>query len=87
MLSTPERILFVAALVTALYLALRKFLHKAHLVASGRPVSRWDHPGRRIGGAIARVLFQTPVMANRPVTGLFHAFIFWGFFVFALVTL
>lgn len=87
MLSFPERILFVGALVAALYLALRKFTQKARLVASGRPVSRWDHPGRRIGSAIARVLFQTPVIANRPVTGFFHAFIFWGFFVFALVTL
>jgi len=34
-----------------------------------------------------QVLFQLPVIAQRPVSGLFHAFIFWGFLVFLGVTL
>ncbi len=87
MLSNPERILFVVILACAVFLALREFSHKVSLIARGRPVFRWDRPVSRIGETIARVLFQTPVIAQRPITGIFHAFIFWGFFVFALVTL
>jgi Fe-S oxidoreductase len=34
-----------------------------------------------------KVLFQVPVIAQRPLTGFFHGFIFWGFLVFLGVTL
>ena len=87
MLSTIEKVLFVAAVALALLLALREFLRKLRLVRSGRPVDRLDRPGTRLARTALQVLFQTPVIAQRPVTGFFHAFIFWGFLVFLGVTL
>lgn len=87
MLTTIEKFLFVAAAALALGLALAEFLRKFRLIASGRPVDRLDRPGTRLARTALQVLFQTPVIGQRPVTGLFHAFIFWGFLVFLGVTL
>ena len=87
MLSLIEKALFVAAAALAIGLALAEFLRKLRLVSSGRKVERLDRPWRRLGRAAFKVLFQVPVIAQRPVTGFFHAFIFWGFLVFLGVTL
>jgi Fe-S oxidoreductase len=87
MLSGIEKIIFVAAAALALALAFREFLHKYRLVTAGRAVRRLDRPGRRLGQMLLKVFLQIPVISQRPVTGLFHAFIFWGFLVFLGVTL
>ena len=60
---------------------------KYSLIASGQKVSRWDRPLRRLWEMFYRVFLQLPVFAQRPVTGFFHAVIFWGFLVFLGVTL
>ncbi len=86
MLAALEKILFAAAFALALFLALKEIRRKFRLIASGRPVARFERPLQRIGEMLWKVLFQVPVISRRPVTGLFHALIFWGFFVFALVT-
>lgn len=43
--------------------------------------------GRRIWDFVSEVLFQSRVIRQRPLPGLAHAFVFWGFCAFALVTL
>ncbi|MFM2125106.1 MAG: hypothetical protein RL328_1557, partial [Acidobacteriota bacterium] len=46
------------------------------------------HPiGRRAKDFISEVLLQSKVIRERPLPGLAHAFVFWGFLAFALVTL
>jgi len=87
MLSAIEKIVFLAVAAFAVVLALREFLTKFRLISTGRKVERLDHPGRRISQMLSKVLLQTPVFSNRPVTGFFHAVIFWGFLVFMGVTL
>jgi len=87
MLSVLERILFIAAVALAVGLALAEFLRKYRLVTSGRSVRRFDNPASRLGRMLYRVLLQIPVFSQRPVTGFFHAVIFWGFLVFLGVTL
>jgi len=42
---------------------------------------------RRIRDFVWEVLLQAKVIRQRPVPGLAHAFVFWGFCAFALVTL
>ena len=42
---------------------------------------------RRIWAFTSEVLFQSKVIRERPLPGLAHAFVFWGFLVFALVSL
>jgi len=43
--------------------------------------------GKRIGDVIGEVLIQSKVIRQRVLPGLAHAFVFWGFCAFALVTL
>jgi Fe-S oxidoreductase len=43
--------------------------------------------GRRIREFVWEVLLQAKVIRERPLPGLAHAFVFWGFLAFALVTL
>ena len=57
------------------------------LVLLGRGVNRFDHPLRRIVGAVPLVLGQRKVLQSvslkRDRAGLAHLFIFWGFLSFA----
>ena len=41
----------------------------------------------RVWDFLSEVMFQTKVIRQRPLPGLAHAFVFWGFCAFALVTL
>ncbi|MEO6802175.1 MAG: (Fe-S)-binding protein [Granulicella sp.] len=55
---------------------------------SKRDVDFSLHPlGRRIGEFVWEVLCQAKVIRQRPAPGLAHAFVFWGFLAFALVSL
>lgn len=42
---------------------------------------------KRIRDFVSEVLFQSKVIRQRPLPGIAHAFVFWGFCAFALVTL
>ncbi len=46
-----------------------------------------NHIGARIWRELFQVLFQTKVIKQRPIVGLAHALIFWGFLAFIIVTL
>lgn len=87
MLSLIEKILFPLVLMAAVVLAALEFRRKFRMIQLGRPVQRLDRLPQRLFTGLKRVLFQLCAIENRPVTGLFHAVIFWGFLVFALVTL
>ena len=87
MLSLIEKIIFVATVALAVGLAVNEFLRKYRLVSYGQKVARFDQPLQRLGEMFYRVFLQIPVFAQRPVTGFFHAVIFWGFLVFLGVTL
>lgn len=87
MLSLVEKIVFLASVAVAAVLAFREFRIKFKLINSGRKVARLDHPWQRLWEMLYRVFLQIPVFSNRPVTGFFHAVIFWGFLVFLGVTL
>src|SRR6478736_4438428 len=43
--------------------------------------------GPRIHELVWEVMLQAKVIRQRPLPGLAHAFVFWGFCAFALVTL
>ncbi len=43
--------------------------------------------GKRVWDFIWEVLFQAKVIRERPLPGIAHAFVFWGFCAFAFVTL
>jgi Fe-S oxidoreductase len=80
-------VIFVLLTAGAVFLAGREFRKKYRMIALGKPVQRFDKPQKRLLFAFKRVLLQYCAIENRPVVGFFHAMIFWGFLVFALVTL
>ena len=55
-------------------------------VAARQPLP-WDGVARRLRRVFLEVLLQTKVIRARPVTGVLHALVMWGFFAFAWVSL
>ena len=45
-----------------------------------------DRPVRRLWTVFAEVLLQTRVIRERPIAGVLHALVMWGFFAFAWVS-
>ncbi len=57
------------------------------LTARKDPDFHLSHVGRRVWDFFWEVLCQAKVIKERPLPGLAHAFVFWGFLAFALVSL
>lgn len=85
MLSIFEIVLFAATAVLTVWLSLKEFGRKFRLIGQGKDPIQPRKP--KFGEMIKRVMLQLCVFLRRPVTGFFHAVIFWGFLVFLLITL
>jgi Fe-S oxidoreductase len=85
----PGRVVLLVAIFVSLYLFWRKFGAAVRTILASKPDA--DFQLRPIGPRIRKVLWEVAaqglVIAQRPLPGLAHAFVFWGFCVFALVTL
>lgn len=55
--------------------------------ARGDPAFSLRPLGKRIRDFVLEVMLQTRVIGQRPLPGIAHAFVFWGFCAFALVTI
>ena len=66
---------------------LRNILHSRKDPDLSLHVVRGHNLGPRIWNFFWEVLCQAKVIRQRPLPGLLHAFVFWGFLAFALVTL
>lgn len=84
-----ERALFVALAVTSGALFWRRFgpILKKILNSKKDANFRLAPVGRRVWDFVWEILCQAKVIKQRPFPGLAHAFVFWGFCAFALVTL
>ena len=82
----------MVALVGACGLSLGMFLWRMRPIAGNILRAKKDvgfsltHVGRRVWEFFSEVLCQSKVIRQRPLPGLAHAFVFWGFLAFALVT-
>lgn len=87
--SLAEKILFAALVLTSGALFWRRFSPILHKILQSKPDSDFHlFPlGRRVWDFFWEVLCQAKVIRQRPLPGLAHAFVFWGFCAFALVTL
>ncbi len=85
----PEVALFAALLVASVWLFWRRFRPMLAAILSARadPGFSWRPLGPRARRFLFEVLLQSKVIRERPLAGLAHAFVFWGFCAFALVTL
>ena len=87
-LSWPESIVFLVLLAasgTLFWMRFGKVLAKIR-EARKDPNFSLQPVGPRIGKFVWEVLLQGQVIRQRPLPGIAHAFVFWGFCAFALVT-
>ena len=87
--SLLEKLVFAAIFITSAWLFWRRFgLVLNKILKSKKDPSFHLFPiGKRVWDFVCEVLFQTKVIRQRPLPGLAHAFVFWGFCAFVLVTL
>src|SRR5713226_5122225 len=66
-----------------------RFRKVVRTIRAAKPEKTWRllPVAPRIGRFIWEVLLQGKVIFDRPIPGLAHAFVFWGFCAFALVTI
>jgi len=88
-LSRPEIALFLALLAASIYGFWTRFGRVWRTVlASKKDPDFTIHPvARRTRDFVWEVLLQGKVIRQRPLPGLAHALVFWGFCAFALVTI
>jgi len=87
---TPlEMTVFLVILLVSLCLFLYRFVAVLRIVMASKPDADFQlRPlGKRVWDFVWEVMCQAKVIAQRPLPGLAHAFVFWGFCAFALITL
>src|SRR5881227_3818225 len=84
-----EIALFLAIFPASVTVFLKRFVPILRTIrrSKNEPGFQLDPIGHRIRDFIWEVLLQGKVIRERPLPGLAHAFVFWGFCAFALVTL
>jgi Fe-S oxidoreductase len=88
-LSWPESALFLvllAASITGFWFRFRK-VWRVIRQSKKDPDFHLQPVGRRVADFIWEVMLQGKVISQRPLPGIAHALVFWGFCVFALITL
>src|SRR5215472_9995176 len=84
-----EKLLLAALIIASAALFWRRFgVVLDRILKSKRdPGFHIGNLGRRVWEFFSEVLLQAKVIRQRPLPGLAHAFVFWGFCAFALITL
>ena len=88
-LSRPETVLFLVLLIASLYGFWVRFgkVWRTVLASKKDPDFTLQPVARRTRDFVWEVLLQGKVIQQRPLPGLAHALVFWGFCAFALVTI
>ena len=87
--SLAEKLLLIALIVTSAALLWKRFGIVVDKILKSRkdPGFHLNNLGKRTWDFFWEVLCQAKVIRERPLPGLAHAFVFWSFLAFALVTL
>jgi Fe-S oxidoreductase len=80
-----ERLLLTLLIASSAGLFVRGLLHKVRLVRAGAPdPGRTDHAAARLRRTLREILTQSLVIGGRPIVGVLHAAVFFGFLLFGL---
>ena len=82
-----ERIVLLTLLLLSIGYFTQVVLRRLRPMAAARTPLPRDRILRRFWRTFSEVMLQTRVLAERPVTGLLHALVMWGFFAFAWMSL
>lgn len=88
MLSFPEKIILVFAILITFFAFFHPVYRKYRIIRSGSREDRFDHIIKRLWDTFNKVLFQRCTLRNeRIITGFMHVFIFYGALSFDTMTL
>jgi hypothetical protein len=82
----PARIVFLLAALCSVGYFAWVVARRLGPLRVARANLRFDGIGSRLGRVFREVMLQTRVLRQRPIPGLLHALVMWGFFVFAWVS-
>lgn len=84
-----EKLLLAALLAASVAGFSIRFVPTLRKIRAAKPDADFSlHPiGNRVRDFVWEVVLQAKVIRERPLPGLAHAFVFWGFCAFALITL
>jgi Fe-S oxidoreductase len=84
-----EKLLLAALIIASITLFWRRFGEVLRKILQSRkdPNFHLAPIGKRVWDFVWEVLCQAKVIRERPLPGVAHAFVFWGFCAFAIVTL
>src|SRR6266540_4462209 len=87
--SWAELALILVLLITSTGLFWWRFRRVAAIIRNARQTPDFSIApvGPRIRRFLWEVMLQAKVIEQRPLPGLAHAFVYWGFLAFALITL
>jgi len=87
--SLAEVLILAVLLCASAYAFWFRFRRVVRTIRAAKPDTTWSlRPiAPRIGRFVWEVLLQGKVIVDRPLPGVAHAFVFWGFCGFALVTI
>jgi len=88
-ISWPETAVLLVLLAASIYGFWLRFGRVWRIILASKkdPEFHLQPVGPRVNAFIGEVLLQAKVIRQRPLPGLAHAFVFWGFCAFALVTI
>ncbi len=87
MLTLPEKILFIAAVLATLSAAFLVTRRIIRIIQRGHGVVDWNLAAHRLGSVLVKTVTFQPVFRFRFWPSLFHGFVAWGFIYFLLVNL
>jgi len=87
--SGVEKLALAVLLAVSIASFLARFAPVIRIIFKAKPDSDFSFApvGKRVRDFLWEVMLQGKVIRQRPLPGLAHAFVFWGFCAFALVTL
>jgi Fe-S oxidoreductase len=87
--SLPEKIVLAILICLSAAGFWYRFRNVVHVISAARPDSGFELGNlmSRVRTFVWEVLLQGKVIGQRPAAGVAHAFVFWGFCAFALITI
>jgi len=85
MLSLPEKVLFILAVIASLYFTYRNFYKMYMVIQLGQGELKFDQAAARLQKGLRAFFTQGRMIRHRTTTSLFHYGVAWGFTFYILV--